>query len=289
MIRYDLQRMAKLLRPRVRGIRLLPRIVPTIADEQALREVYLTRVVDRWAEALAESVVPIYTVAPPDGVVFDTDAVQLQTLINEIEQQILSERRFWTGGLGRWTSGVLARQSQRFISGVRNVTGVDVAPYFAFGDFTRLMEARIAENVALITNLNAQTADRVRRTLLQAYQGRWTQATLSAELTRVVGMSRRRADLIARDQTSKLYGQLTRYRSEQAGLTRFRWDTRLDSRVRDSHRALEGRTFTWASGAPPRGIFPGQEVNCRCVAQSVVDYTGPVPAQEAWTPRVWQP
>ncbi|GAF84545.1 unnamed protein product, partial [marine sediment metagenome] len=76
------------------------------------------------------------------------------------------------------------------------------------------------------------------------------------------------AALIARDQISKLNGQLNKARQEAAGITSFVWETRQDSRVRPAHQALQGRTFTWADGA--NGIFPGQPINCRCWARAVV-------------------
>lgn len=77
------------------------------------------------------------------------------------------------------------------------------------------------------------------------------------------------ARLIARDQISKLNGQLARARQTAAGITSFVWETQKDSRVRPEHRALQGRTFTWADGA--NGVFPGQPIQCRCWARAVVD------------------
>ncbi len=77
------------------------------------------------------------------------------------------------------------------------------------------------------------------------------------------------AALIARDQVSKLNGQLNRARQTAAGITSFVWETQDDSRVRPEHRALDGRRFTWADGAG--GVYPGQPVQCRCWARPVVD------------------
>ena len=77
------------------------------------------------------------------------------------------------------------------------------------------------------------------------------------------------AALIARDQISKLNGQLNKARQEAAGIESFVWETRGDSRVRPAHAALQGRTFKWADGA--NGLIPGQPINCRCWARAVVD------------------
>jgi SPP1 gp7 family putative phage head morphogenesis protein len=76
------------------------------------------------------------------------------------------------------------------------------------------------------------------------------------------------AALIARDQVSKLNGQLNRARQEAAGVREFVWETQRDSRVRPDHRALQGTRHTWAEGAD--GVYPGQPINCRCWARAVV-------------------
>ncbi len=77
------------------------------------------------------------------------------------------------------------------------------------------------------------------------------------------------AALIARDQVSKLNGQLNRARQTAAGITSFVWETREDDRVRPEHRELQGRTFTWDEGAG--GVYPGEPIQCRCWARAVVD------------------
>jgi SPP1 gp7 family putative phage head morphogenesis protein len=75
--------------------------------------------------------------------------------------------------------------------------------------------------------------------------------------------------LIARDQTSKLNGNLTRLRQEEIGVTRYKWSTAGDERVRPTHRANEGKIFEWAN--PPKTGHPSHEINCRCVAIPLLD------------------
>ncbi|WPY00278.1 Putative phage Mu gpF-like domain protein [Candidatus Trichorickettsia mobilis] len=47
----------------------------------------------------------------------------------------------------------------------------------------------------------------------------------------------------------------------------FIWRTQMDGKVRDAHRAYEGRIFK--RSAPPGGSIPGDDFNCRCVAEDV--------------------
>ena len=88
--------------------------------------------------------------------------------------------------------------------------------------------------------------------------------------------------LIARDQVSKLNGQLNQARQVAAGITRFVWLTRRDPRVRDAHAELQGRVFSWQDGAPGVGI-PGQPIQCRCYGGAVVDATQAL-ADTTWIP-----
>ncbi len=91
---------------------------------------------------------------------------------------------------------------------------------------------------------------------------------LSAKLEAAFGVSQARADLIARDQTLKLAGDLTHIRQTQAGITSYVWTTSGDERVREEHAVLDGETFEWRS--PPEVGHPGQDFNCRCTAYPIV-------------------
>lgn len=74
-----------------------------------------------------------------------------------------------------------------------------------------------------------------------------------------------RSRLIARDQISKYNGQLNQVRQTNLGITKYRWQTANDERVRDRHKQLNGRIFDWNdpplsdSGEP---INPGDDYQC---------------------------
>jgi SPP1 gp7 family putative phage head morphogenesis protein len=96
------------------------------------------------------------------------------------------------------------------------------------------------------------------------------------QLIERMGIEKRRAQRIARDQTLKLAGQLQQARQEQAGIRRYVWTTSADERVRPDHAELDGRVFAWAE--PPvvdkrtqRRGHPGSDFQCRCTADPVLD------------------
>ncbi|MEM7295990.1 MAG: phage minor head protein, partial [Pseudomonadota bacterium] len=46
---------------------------------------------------------------------------------------------------------------------------------------------------------------------------------------------------------------------------RYIWRTRGDGKVRSSHADRDGQVYSWDH--PPEGGHPGQDYNCRCVAE----------------------
>lgn len=50
---------------------------------------------------------------------------------------------------------------------------------------------------------------------------------------------------------------------------KFRWVTKGDGKVRETHAELDGKVFDWATGA--NGLYPGQDYNCRCIAEPVLE------------------
>lgn len=92
---------------------------------------------------------------------------------------------------------------------------------------------------------------------------------VKAKLVERGNVAESRAELIARDQTLKLNGQIAQQRMARAGITKYTWSTSGDERVRPEHAALEGQVFSWDSPPPPG--HPGQDFQCRCVAVPVVE------------------
>jgi len=78
------------------------------------------------------------------------------------------------------------------------------------------------------------------------------------------GITKRRAEVIARDQVVKYNGKMTEIRHKDIGVRRYRWRTSKNGRVRDEHRAREGKLFYYAR--PPKDGAPGESVQCRCYA-----------------------
>lgn len=132
------------------------------------------------------------------------------------------------------------------------------------------LETAVQENVSLIKTIAASYHDKVESIVLQGARRGTATTEMAGAIADAGTVALRRAKFIARDQLGSLHGDLTRRRQMELGLRRFRWSTSGDDNVRDSHRELDGKVFTWQDGAiNERGerIWPGTDYNCRCVAE----------------------
>ena len=101
-----------------------------------------------------------------------------------------------------------------------------------------------------------------------------TTTRIVREIQQTYHINRRRAELIARDQTAKLNGQIQRAQQMDAGITESIWYSCRDSRVRESHKKLDGKKFSWreapvVDAKTGRRCHPGQDYQCRCIGRPV--------------------
>lgn len=112
-------------------------------------------------------------------------------------------------------------------------------------------------------------ADEVEAALLEGLERGQAPDQMAARLRERVAISKRRAMLIATNEASNAMAAGQEAAQREAGVTRYRWLTAKDERVRKEHRERDGQIFSW--DAPPDDGHPGQPVRCRCVALAVFE------------------
>ena len=132
-----------------------------------------------------------------------------------------------------------------------------------------LRDSFISENTELITNMADEYKHRVRAAIIENLDRGGTTDELAASLSKIKGMTERRAELIAVDQIGKLHGKMQEFYQRSAGVEKYRWRTKRDNRVRPEHASREGKIFRWDS--PPPDGHPGMAIRCRCKAQPVFE------------------
>lgn len=161
------------------------------------------------------------------------------------------------------------RHAGRFTASIRAAVNIDLRALLAETDVVDLLALRVAENVRLIRSLASDVVNRVERIALGSIlEGRGNRET-ERLLREAQEFDHKRAKLVARDQASKLNGDLNEYRQTQAGITRYQWKTTRDGRQRDTHNHNHDKIFAWAK--PPSTGHPGREINCRCRARGLIE------------------
>lgn len=140
-----------------------------------------------------------------------------------------------------------------------------------------ILHATVNENVNLIKNIPAQAFHRLEGAVMRSVQTGNDVGSLYKELQEQFGMDRRRASLIARDQNSKATAAFNRARQLEVGIEEAIWvHSSAGRQPRPSHvKAGQAKTkFEVAKGwwdpAVKKYIWPGSEINCRCVSRPII-------------------
>lgn len=136
-----------------------------------------------------------------------------------------------------------------------------------------VLNASIGENVALIKSIPQQYLSKVEGVVMRSFvQGR-DLSTMTQDLQREFGVTKRRAAFIARDQSNKLTAAATRARRMELGITEAIWmHSHAGKEPRPDHVAANGKRFNIAEGCLISGEYlqPGQLIGCRCTSRSIL-------------------
>jgi SPP1 gp7 family putative phage head morphogenesis protein len=136
-------------------------------------------------------------------------------------------------------------------------------------------QAVIGENVNLIKSIPVQHLTQVETMVMQSVQTGRDIGGLAKGLRERLGVTKRRAAVIARDQNQKATATMTRARYLEMGITKSRWLHSAGGKVpRQSHVAFSGQIYDVAKGVvldPKEGVvWPGSAIQCRCVAVGLI-------------------
>lgn len=99
-----------------------------------------------------------------------------------------------------------------------------------------------------------------------------TQTSMIEKLVEIDGVNKSRAQLIARDQTQKVFSALEEARGKDTGMQWYMWSGSDDNRERPTHRANNNKVFH-VDFPPEETGPPGADVNCRCRRRWLVSKT----------------
>ena len=130
------------------------------------------------------------------------------------------------------------------------------------------MIAKVVDNVSFITNIQDEYVEKIEEIIETGVRKGTNPKVIRTQLVERIGMTENRAQFVAVDQAGSL-GQMTAQRHQQMGVEKFKWLTSKDERVRESHRELSDKVFSYDD--PPDVGLPGEDYRCRCVAIPIFD------------------
>lgn len=139
------------------------------------------------------------------------------------------------------------------------------------------MKASVVENVALIKSIPAQYFDQITQSTMRSITSGKGLSELQPQIKKYEGITERRADLIATDQTRKAYSAMNRDRMAAVGITKAEWiHSGGGSHPRETHVAMDGTIYDVNKGAYDSAvgewIQPGFLVACRCTSRPVIEF-----------------
>lgn len=140
-----------------------------------------------------------------------------------------------------------------------------------------IMKATVHENVNLIKSIPEQYLTQVEGIVMRGVQVGHDLHVISEGLQHQLGVTRRRAHLIARDQSNKANAAFTRARHLELGIVEAEWaHSHGGHHPRPSHvkagrdrvryKIAEG----WYDPDEKRYIQPGELINCRCGSRPIL-------------------
>lgn len=168
-----------------------------------------------------------------------------------------------------WNRKELKRQAEATI-------GVDV--FASEPDLAALTADFVAENVALIRTVPTRYVEQAEGIVLRGVTSGALARDIGQQLQDATDVAKRRAQLIARDQVGKFYGQVNKARQAKVGVRFYYWRDVGDNRVRPEHEERNGNKYAWrpedasddAEYLPPEEQ-PGQPPLCRCWGEPAID------------------
>lgn len=145
--------------------------------------------------------------------------------------------------------------------------GINIKGKSSFYGEKDYIKSRIETNTTLIKNLKSQYIEELNIELKYSYEQGRPSSQLAREIEKRFGITKRRAKLIARNETKNTNAQLNKKQAVELGFGNPKWQTMMDGRERPEHKKHNGKEYEFGVGLPDgKGgkEEPGDAINCRC-------------------------
>jgi len=195
--------------------------------------------------------------------------VDLEGELGFVDRELSRLLVLLTPRLRDWATRVERFHRGKWRGAVLSASGVDLQTMIGPEDVAETVEALIARNVGLVTDISSQARGRIADSVFRGLTNRTPAREVAAEIREAVGGARRRALAVASDQLTKATSALDSERMRQAGIEAWIWKWSHKLHGRPEHIARDGKEYTFADPPPE---MPGQLPWCGCRKQGLIRF-----------------
>lgn len=253
--------------------RVLRPVRPNVGAEAAFRR-RLIQEIEAMAKVVEYCIEQCYRQTPPAMAQDAVAANDLRDVLQSLSQQW--SKKF--DALSNWLAEYFAkdaeeRSSASLASALRRY-GMSVR-FMMTPAMRDILSATVHENVSLIRSIPQQYLQQVEGIVMRSVQTGRDLGQLSTDLQTRLGVAKKRAALIARDQNNKATSAFTRARQVELGINEAIWmHSHAGKKPRPTHVKMDGKKYDVTKGMYDRDegryVFPGELINCRCTSRSVI-------------------
>ena len=255
---------------------------------------YISSTINRTANSAVELLRPFLLKYTPHTDSLDSE---LDAIMQRLEEElvVLYGTTYLSSGniyrvLEQIAEQILGKNSAFMQAEVKVVSGHEMTLDYSWWPDTKALWEQ--ENYKLITSLNEEYIKKLNSVVISGVQNGTSFEDLVSQIQNInTNMSEARARLIARDQTGKLQGLISKAQQTSIGMTTYFWNSRYDRSTRGNplgkypkaidHFHIDGTLCAWSNNSVysddlgitwkqrPSGwiqLSPGMAVQCRCLA-----------------------
>lgn len=262
-------------RPKSKNDIVLRPVHPNVGIEAAYRR-KLTALVEEMNTSVLYWLRAAYRANEPEIAQDESPAAALRAAIRKLAGRWL--RRFDVAAkeLASYFSKAVSDRSDAALRAILKKGGISVEWKMTRAQ-NDVLQATVAQNVALIKSIPAQYLTNVEGLVMRSIQTGRDLGQVTKGLQHQFGVTKRRATFIARDQNNKATASLTRARQVELGIIEAEWlHSGAGKHPRPTHvkagrdRVRYDTRRGWYDPAVKKYILPGEEPGCRCVGRPVV-------------------
>ncbi len=204
----------------------------------------------------------------------DTAADELRDVLRKLAKQWTHAFDEAAQDLAEYFATDVAERSDAALQAALRKGGFAV-PFVMTAAMRDVLASTVHANVSLIKTIPLQYLSEVDGLVMRSVQTGRDVGGLFKDLRARYDLTKYRAGLIARDQNNKATSAFQRARQIELGIEKAVWmHSHAGKKPRPTHVKMDGKEYDVKKGmwdsAVQRYVWPGTEINCRCVGRSVV-------------------